>query len=244
MNIVVDKVKHSDVVDEIFKSIEKREKKHIVFVNALKVYLADKDAEFRKAILESDFALADGMPIVWVSRLFKKDIPERICGTDLFELLLKECEVRYKSVFFLGSKDEILIKMIEVIKNKYPKLKIAGYRNGYFLPSDDEIIVSDINTSGADILFIGISSPKKEMWAYKYKVQIDVPVIIGVGGSFDVLAGVISRAPKWMQKMGLEWFYRIIMEPRRMLLRYLKTNLYFVFVVLRHLLKEKFLRKE
>ena len=243
LNIAVDKIKTEEVIREIFEAIEKGEKKHIVFVNALKVYLVDKDPELKKSIFDADLVLPDGMPIVWISRLFNRQLPERICGTDLFEILLKECENRNKSVYFLGSKDEILKKMLNVINRTNPKLRIAGFRNGYFSDFDDDNIINEINNSKADILFIGISSPKKEIWAYKYKAKINTPVVMGVGGSFDVLAGVVSRAPKWMQKVGLEWFYRVIMEPRRMLGRYLKTNLYFVFVVLKYLINEKFLRK-
>jgi N-acetylglucosaminyldiphosphoundecaprenol N-acetyl-beta-D-mannosaminyltransferase len=239
LNTYIDKISIDNVKEYIFQAIDNKKKIHIVYLNALKIYEIDKNPLMKKAISEAELILADGVPIVWVSKLFKNPLPGRVNGTDLFELLLSECESRNKSVYFLGSKEDILIKMLDVIKIKYPKLSIAGHRNGYFSDKDDNDIINDINKSNADILFIGISSPKKELWANKYKNKINVPIIKGVGGSFDVLAGVVSRAPVWMQKYGLEWLYRVIMEPKRMLKRYLITNFYFIYITIKFFIIKK-----
>lgn len=244
LNAHVDKISINDVKDEIFKAIESKEKKHIVYLNALKIYEIDRNPLLKNAINDAEFVLADGVPLIWVSKLFGNPLPGRVNGTDLFELLLRESEKKHKSVFFLGAKDTVLEQMIKNIKIKYPNLKIAGYRNGYFSDTEDNNILSELNKSNADILFIGISSPKKEIWAHKYKNDINIPIIKGVGGSFDVLAGVISRAPKWMQNYGLEWFYRIIKEPKRMLWRYVKTNSYFILMVIKYLVKKLWTYKD
>jgi N-acetylglucosaminyldiphosphoundecaprenol N-acetyl-beta-D-mannosaminyltransferase len=239
LNAYVDKVSLNEVKEEIFNAIEKREKKHIVYLNGLKIYEINKNPLIKKAIDEAEFILADGVPLVWVSKLFNNPLPGRVSGTDLFELLLEECEKRSRSVYFLGSREQVLLKMIDYIKEKHPKLRIAGYRNGYFTDIDDERIINEINASKADVLFIGISSPKKEVWANKHKNRITVPIIKGVGGSFDVLAGTVSRAPKWMQECGLEWLHRVIKEPKRMLKRYLITNSYFLYLTIKYLIARK-----
>ena len=234
LNFKVDPLSKEQAVEHIFACLESRCKVHVVYINALKVYQIDKNPKLKKAIDEAELALADGVPIVWVSRLFKKAVPERVNGTDLFERLLADCETRAKSVYFLGARQDVLQKMVDVLRAKHPSLRIAGYRNGYFKDREDELIIQDINASNADILFLGFSSPKKEIWANRYKDNILCPVIKGVGGSFDVVAGEVRRAPRWMQEVGLEWFYRVLMEPNRMLVRYLKSNSYFLRLVFKY----------
>ena len=142
----------------------------------------------------------------------------------------------YKPYF--GAKQEVVEKVVDILL-KYPALKVAGYRNGYFAEEESENIAREINKSGADILFVGFSSPKKEKWINKYMPIMKVSFAMGVGGSFDVVAGVTKRAPKWMQKVGLEWFYRFIQEPRRMWKRYIIGNFKFCCLVLKYALKGK-----
>jgi N-acetylglucosaminyldiphosphoundecaprenol N-acetyl-beta-D-mannosaminyltransferase len=234
LNTSVDSISIDDTVKELFQNIENKKKSLVLFINALKVYEVYKNKELKNTLEKADYLLADGVPIVWVSKLFGTPIPGRVNGTDLFELLLKEADHNNKRVFFLGAKEEVLELMVFNLKQKHPLLQIAGYRNGYFKDSDDEEIINLINNANADILFLGFSSPKKELWATKYKEKLNVGVIQGVGGSFDVLAGVVSRAPIWMQKSALEWLYRILKEPRRMLRRYLITNLYFIYLTAKY----------
>jgi len=237
LNFEIDAITLNEVIDIIFNNIDKKIKSYVFFINALKVYQLDKNAELRNAMKEFNFLLADGVPIVWISKLFNKPLPGRVNGTDLFEKLIAEAEVRGKMVYFFGSTQENIEKLIDVIRKKHPNLKIAGYRNGYFNKNEENEIVDEINKSKADILFLGFSSPKKELWAYKYKDKLEISVVQGVGGSFDVVAGVIKRAPVWMQKNGLEWLYRVLKEPRRMFKRYFVTNCYFILKVVKHYIK-------
>ena len=127
-------------------------------------------------------------------------------------------------------------KVIKNVKSQYPGLQIVGYRDGYFSESEEEEIATRIKNSEADILFVGISSPKKELYLKKYIHIMQTPFVMGVGGSFDVIAGSIRRAPVWMQKTGLEWFYRLASEPRRMWKRYFTTNTIFAWMILKALI--------
>jgi len=155
-------------------------------------------------------------------------LPERITGIDLMFGLLKRASEKNYSAYFLGAKSQVVEKVVEVVKKTYPDLRIAGYSDGYFSESEEYNVAEDINKSSADILFVAISSPKKEIFLKKWRSSINVPVCHGVGGSFDIIAGVTKRAPMWMQKVGLEWLYRLIQEPRRMWKRYLVTNVIFI----------------
>ncbi|MDG5813543.1 WecB/TagA/CpsF family glycosyltransferase [Chitinispirillales bacterium ANBcel5] len=238
LNLYVDSTSMDGVVENLFERIEHRIKSSVFFVNALKAYEIDKDSKLLHIMNSFDFVLADGMPLVWISKWLGEALPGRVNGTDLFERLLKEAESRDKSVYFLGAKEENLNQMIEVVKKRYPNLQIAGWRNGYFNGEENSGVVDGINKSGADILFLGFGSPKKELWAYENMSSLSVSVVQGVGGSFDVLSGLVKRAPKWMQKCGLEWFYRFCKEPRRMFKRYLITNTFFIALFLKCYCKE------
>jgi N-acetylglucosaminyldiphosphoundecaprenol N-acetyl-beta-D-mannosaminyltransferase len=243
INTYVNAISLDNVVTEVFAAIGRGEKKHIVFINALKIYEIKKDARMAKAVEEAEFILADGVPTVWASILLGRRLPGRVNGTDLFERLLKESAHRNTKVFLLGASQKSLERLESRLRELYPALQIAGARNGYFTDSQDGEVIGQINQSGADILFLGFSSPKKELWAHKYKHAITVPIIDGVGGSFDVVAGIIPRAPLWMQKSGLEWLHRVIKQPRRMFRRYLVSNSVFVYLVLRSFITERILGK-
>lgn len=194
------------------------------FVNANKVAQASEDAGMREILWRGDYVLADGQPLLPLARLLGLDIPERIDGIGLMEkLLLLSNENAYR-VFLFGSRSEILTQCIGILQQRYPRVTIAGSRNGYFTPAELPDIIRQINAAKPDILFIGIGSPLKEQLADRWKHDIDATIIQGVGGSFDVLAGRVRRAPVWIQRMGFEWLYRVFQEPRRMFWRYAKTN--------------------
>ena len=147
--------------------------------------------------------------------------------------------MKYK-IYLFGAKEEVVCKVKSIFEEKYPNLQIVGFRNGYFTEADEDDIVKDMQKSGADMLFVAFSSPKKEYWVHKYIKQLNIPFVMGVGGSFDVVVGVTKRAPLWMQKCGLEWFYRFIQEPGRMWKRYFIGNAKFVLLTY----KTKFKRKK
>ena len=155
-------------------------------------------------------------------------MPERIAGIDIMYKLLQQANESHYRVYFLGAKPEVLRKVIRTVQRDYPGICIAGYRDGYFDKAQEQSVAEGIRNSRADIFFVAISSPKKEKFLRKWRDFINVPVCHGVGGSFDILAGVSKRAPLWMQKCGIEWFYRLIQEPRRMWRRYLITNTIFI----------------
>jgi N-acetylglucosaminyldiphosphoundecaprenol N-acetyl-beta-D-mannosaminyltransferase len=161
----------------------------------------------------------------------KKPIPGRVNGTDLMERLVERAAQRGHSIYFLGAKLEVVRKVVQIYREKYPDLKVAGYRDGYFKPEEEQQVAEEIRASNADIIFLAFGSPKKEKFVSRWLYRMNVPVVHGVGGSFDVVAGVTRRAPVWMQNYGLEWFYRFLQEPHRMWKRYLLTNAGFAVLV-------------
>jgi N-acetylglucosaminyldiphosphoundecaprenol N-acetyl-beta-D-mannosaminyltransferase len=166
--------------------------------------------------MQCDQITADGQPVVWLSRLFRDPLPARVPSVDIMEALLPLSLQKGYRIFMLGTKEEYLQKAAENFRKQHPGLQIAGVRNGYFKEEDEPEIVAQINESRADMLFIAISSPKKEQFVERNRADLDVPFVMGVGGAFDIAAGVYSRAPRVFQKTGLEWVWRVAQEPRRM----------------------------
>ncbi|WP_349400307.1 WecB/TagA/CpsF family glycosyltransferase [Clostridium perfringens] len=237
LNTYVDSLTMNDTIKYIEKSIINKECIQHVVINAGKINLMQKDKELTKIINECPLINADGQSIVWASKFLGNKLPERVAGIDIFINLIKlAAEKGYKPYFF-GAKDEVVKKVVKTFKETYPNLNIAGYRNGYFTDEESEVIAKDIRDSGADMLFVAFSSPKKEYWIKENMEIMKIPFAMGVGGSFDVIAGKTKRAPKWMQKYGLEWFFRFIQEPKRMFRRYIIGNLKFTFLVLKNKLR-------
>lgn len=216
---------------------------HHVVINAAKVVNAQKDEQLKESIVSCDIINADGQAIVWASRFLNRPLPERVAGIDLMQELVKlSAEKKYR-IFFLGAKEEVVKEVVNVYTKLYNKDIIAGYRNGYFSNEEEPDVAKQIAASSANILFVAMSSPKKEIFLNTYKNLIQTPFIMGVGGSFDVVSGLVKRAPVWMQKSGLEWFYRVIQEPRRMWKRYLYGNTEFIYLVLKEKAKQIFKTK-
>ena len=205
---------------------------HHSVVNAGKIVLMQTDEELKKSVIEADIINADGQAIVWAANLLGNKLPERVSGIDLMEELVKLSYKKGYKCFFFGASELVVNKLVNIYKGKYSENIIAGYRNGFYDSSQEEEIANKIADSGADMLFVAITSPKKEIFINRYKKKLsNVNFIMGVGGSFDVISGEIKRAPVFMQKMGLEWFYRFIQEPKRMWRRYLIGNLKFVILI-------------
>jgi N-acetylglucosaminyldiphosphoundecaprenol N-acetyl-beta-D-mannosaminyltransferase len=222
--------------------VEKRAIHHVV-INAAKVVNAQKDEALRESIVSCDIINADGQAIVWASRFLGKPLPERVAGIDIMANLVKLAAEKKYRIFFLGAKEDVVKQVVEVYTKMYGKDIIAGYRNGYFTKEEEQDVAKQIADSGASILFVAMSSPKKEIFLNTYKNLIQTPFIMGVGGSFDVVSGLVKRAPVWMQKWGLEWFYRVIQEPRRMWKRYLFGNSEFIYLVVKEKWKQTFKTK-
>lgn len=237
LNTYVDALTMNETLNRIEQAIVNKECVQHVVINAGKVNLMQEDKELTKIINECPIINADGQSIVWGAKILGNSLPERVAGIDIFTELIKiSAEKGYKPYFF-GAKEEVVTGVVEKFKLQYPNLKVAGYRNGYFKDEESKNIAEDIKKSGADILFVAFSSPKKEYWIREYMNIMNVSFAMGVGGSFDVIAGKTNRAPMWMQKYGLEWFYRFLQEPTRMWKRYLVGNSKFIKVVIKEKLK-------
>lgn len=237
LGIAVSSFTIEELLGIVDASIVSRQHLLLGVVNAAKIVNSRKDAGLMHSLKQTDLVLADGVSIVWLSRLLGTPLPQRLAGIDIMYRILERATERHYRVYFLGAKPDVVQRVVEIVAGQYKGTLIAGYRDGYFSDSEAEVVAQDIRNSSADILFVAMPSPRKENFLAKWYDFMQVPVCHGVGGSFDVLAGVTKRAPLWMQKSGLEWFYRVIQEPRRMWKRYLTTNVIFVGLSLKEIIK-------
>lgn len=233
----IDNLSMTETLDKVEKSIEAGRQIHHVVVNAGKIVSMQVDQDLRKSVNESHIINADGQAVVWASKFLGKPLKERVAGIDLMANLVEMAYRNHYKIFLFGAKEEIVRNVVNKYSDIYNPDIIAGYRNGYFSSSEEANIAQEIADSGTQMLFVAISSPIKEKFLYKYRdVLKNVNLIMGVGGSFDVVAGKTKRAPQWMQNIGMEWFYRFLQEPKRMWKRYLVGNSKFIYLVF----KERF----
>lgn len=239
----IDSITMEQTLERVVSWCEKRTQTRVLTtVNAAILMMMRKAPLLREACANSDLVVADGVPIVWASRLLGDPLVERVAGVDLMSNLLKVGSERGLRIFLLGARQQVLDKLRLIIAERYPGLVVAGMRNGYFKEADNADVIREINDARADILFIGMPTPFKEIWAERFRQDLNVGVIIGVGGSFDVLGGFVKRAPLWMQNAGLEWFWRLICEPRKMWKRYLVTNSQFLYCLGKELMRRRLMR--
>jgi len=221
----VDCLTSGELLEELKSGILAKQPPRVIqFVNANKVAMVRKDAAMGAMLTRADYVLADGQPMLPMAALLGLHIPERIDGIGLMHRLLGLASREHFSVYLLGARQEILEECVRRIGLDFPGARIAGYRNGYFKEQEISGIAAEIRAAAPDILFLGMGSPMKERLADEWKDELGARVIQGVGGSFDVMAGTVKRAPRWMQRCGIEWFYRVLQEPRRMFWRYVRTN--------------------
>jgi len=228
----------------IEKLITNGRKSQVCVTNAYSLVLMQKDKEFEDITNSASLVVADGKLLVWISRLYGEPIPERVAGPDLvYEFCKISAKEGYK-LFFLGSDFITLKKMVENLKKVFLHLRIAGvYSPPFkkrFSERENEKIVVSINKVKPDVLLVGLGAPKQEKWIWKNKDELQVSVLVGVGAAFDFLAGTVRRAPKWMQKCGLEWLFRLCQEPGRLWKRYLIGNAIFLWLVAKELIKKCF----
>jgi N-acetylglucosaminyldiphosphoundecaprenol N-acetyl-beta-D-mannosaminyltransferase len=201
-------------------------------LNAFKICLANRDKNVKKSLVNAEIINLDGMSTVFAMRLLHGLKFPRVTGCDLFIELIARCANYNKTAYCLGSSPDNVRKLVSIISEKYSPKVIAGYRDGYFSEEDWDLIILDIENCKPNFLFIGTPSPQKEIFLNYARHKINHPMILmGVGGTFDVVTGKVKRAPLWMQKWGLEWLYRVIQEPRRMWKRYLVTNSKFAWML-------------
>lgn len=221
----------AEAVDLAAAAMRNRQRLQHGDVNVAKFVSFKSDPELRRYTAESDVICVDGMGIVWGCRLLGIKVPERVTGIDYMMQILEVCAREGFRPYFLGAKQDVLEETIAEVRRRHPALELAGWRNGYFRQDDEAGIVADIKAARADCIFVGISSPMKERFLNRYRDALGVPVQLGVGGSFDVLAGRVLRAPLWIQRAGFEWLWRLAQEPRRLAWRYATTNAQYIALV-------------
>jgi len=231
----IDNMTMDETIQLIANAIDSNRRLSHTVVNAGKIVLMHKDPLLKESVVTADIINADGQGVVWASRFLGQPIVERVTGIDLMDNLVELAYRKRYKIFFFGAKEHVLSTVVQHYASRYSYNIIAGYRNGYFKKSEERAIAQQIADSGANMLFVAITSPVKEKFLYENRDLLsNVNFTMGVGGSFDVVAGIVKRAPLWMQKMGLEWLYRVYQEPKRMFKRYLVGNWKFIMLVLKH----------
>lgn len=233
LNTYVNALSMNETIQCVQQIIEEGRPTQHVVINASKVNLMESDSKLARIVNDCPLINADGASIVWAARQMNIPLKERVAGCDLFQELVKIASEKGYRIYLFGAKEEVVLEVKRRFENLYPSIQIVGCRNGYFTERDESQIVADMRASGADMMFVAFSSPKKEYWVHKYLNDIGIPFVMGVGGSFDIVAGETNRAPAWMQRMGMEWLYRFIQEPRRMWKRYIVGNAKFILYTLK-----------
>ena len=237
----IDALGWNDAIGRISTWAANGESRYVCICNVHSVVTARQDSEFAQVVREADMATPDGMPVAWMLRLLGEKGQQRINGPDL---MWKYCELaasRGEPVFFYGSTDDTLAKLRAALLKAFPAFKLAGMYSPPFRAlseQEDQQTVDMINASGAGVVFVGLGCPKQEKWMAEHRGRINA-VMIGVGAAFDYHAGTIKRAPVWMQRNGLEWFYRLCTEPRRLWRRYWSTNSRFIYFAIKQLVTGK-----
>ncbi|MEN6460180.1 MAG: WecB/TagA/CpsF family glycosyltransferase [Syntrophomonas sp.] len=212
----IDKVTMQSATKAVEKMVEKGIPSHIITLNAEIAYVARDNQQLQEIINNADLVTPDGIGIVWAAQKLGYDIQERVTGIDMIYQICKLSANRKWNIFLLGAAPGMAEKAAQNLTLLYPGLSVVGCQDGYFAQDDIPAIIERIKQAAPQILLVALGAPKQELWIKKYKDQLEVPVCIGVGGSFDVLAGYKKRAPEIMIKLNLEWLYRLLSEPSRL----------------------------
>lgn len=235
LNVTVDNLIMDEAVEKLDQLINNGKYNYVVTPNVDHIVKLDSDEEFQKVYRNADLVLTDGMPLIWISKLMGNKIKEKISGSDFFPKVCQLAASKKYTLFLLGAAEGIAEIAAENIKNKYEGIRIVGtYSPKYGFENDEaEInnIIRIVNKAKPDILAVGVGAPKQEKFIYKYKEELKVPVSLAIGATIDFEAGNVQRAPRWMQNIGLEWFYRLCKEPKRMFKRYLIDDLKIISIV-------------
>ncbi|EOU1829552.1 WecB/TagA/CpsF family glycosyltransferase [Clostridium perfringens] len=229
LNTEVDNLTMDEAIDKAEELIIKKKPSYVVTPNVDHIVKLETDKEFQDVYKNADLILTDGMPLIWISKMKGNPIKEKISGSDFFPKLCERASEKGYSLFLLGAAEGVAAKAAKNLKEKYNGLNIVGtYSPSYgFEKKDEEIkeIIKMVNSVKPDILAVGLGAPKQEKFLYKYRNDLSVPISLAIGASIDFEAGNINRAPRWMQNWGLEWFYRLCKEPKRMFKRYIIDDL-------------------
>ena len=239
LGVPLDRVRVDEAVERCERAISAGGYFQHMSVNVAKLVTIQRDPLLRQAVSACPLVTADGQGVVWASRLLGRPLPERVAGIDLMARLLERAEQRAYRVYILGARPAVLEAALTRLRERHPGLILAGARDGYFADSHAREVCEDIRAARADMLFVAMSSPRKELFLDKFGPSLGVPFAMGVGGSVDVIAGVTRRAPALLQRSGLEWLYRLVQEPRRLGRRYLVTNVRFAGMLVRERLRSR-----
>ncbi|TLS35159.1 WecB/TagA/CpsF family glycosyltransferase [Pseudalkalibacillus caeni] len=242
MGINFDNLSMSTLIEDISLLKKNKQKKFIVTPNVDFLIRSKKNGDFKNIVNSADISIADGMPIVWVSKLIKQPLVERVTGADLLDRVCAESKEKEFNIYLLGASPDSNKKAIKNLKEKYPGVRIVG---GYsptfsqvFNEEENKKIISDINKLRVNCLFVAFGSPKQEKWIKENIDSLNINIAVGCGAAIDFAAGK-KRAPKWMRSVGLEWLFRFLLEPKRLGKRYIVTNSLFLLEVLKILVKKK-----
>ena len=215
LGVNVDAVTMAEAVAHVTEAMDVRANVMIATANAEMIMRATHDEELRDILNAAALVVPDGAGTVWAARHLGHAMPERVAGYDLAQELLRRAPAEGRRIYFFGAAPGVAEKAKEKAEQLYPGIEIVGVRNGFFSPADNAAIITEIKAAHPDLLLVALGVPKQEKWIAAHLAALDVPVAIGVGGTLDVMAGVMKRAPYWMQKAKLEWLFRGLMQPKR-----------------------------
>lgn len=215
-NIAVSQLNMEDTVAYVATAIQQEQTLQIVTINPIMIMAALEDPQFMAIMQRAELIVPDGVGVVWAAKRAGEPVAERVAGIDLLHELLQKGEAHGWRVFLLGASPEVNDIAAEKLRTRFPGIDIAGHHHGFFTAEDDERIIAQIREAKPHLLFVASQLDRQEPWIDAYREQLGVPVMMGVGGSFDVIAGKVKRAPVFFQKLKLEWFYRLLSEPTRL----------------------------
>lgn len=222
-----------ETVDLVARRIRAGERGYLCTVNVAILMMMRKDPRLQRFVERAALVVADGQPLIWSSRVLAQPLPERVAGVELVDRLCERAAREGFGVYLLGAHATVVEKLAERLKQRYPGLILSGVADGYFGADQSEARARAVAASGAQILVVAMGVPRQEHFIEEYWDRLSVPFAIGVGGSFDVMAGLRARAPEVIQQIGLEWLFRLVQEPRRLWKRYLVTNVEFLYLISR-----------
>jgi N-acetylglucosaminyldiphosphoundecaprenol N-acetyl-beta-D-mannosaminyltransferase len=215
LGVRVHRVRMAEALRAIEQLIQRREPSLVITADANAILIALEDAEFHQLMETAPLVTADGAGLTWAGKRLGQPFPERVSGVDLVEQLTRLSHEKGYRLYFLGAAPGVAERAARNLLRKYPNAQIVGVQHGYFPPTDEPAIVTQIAAARPDVLLVGMGMPRQEKWAWRHRTALGVPVMIGVGGSFDVYGGVVKRAPRWMQQLGYEWLWRLLQDPRK-----------------------------
>jgi N-acetylglucosaminyldiphosphoundecaprenol N-acetyl-beta-D-mannosaminyltransferase len=239
MGCPIDNLSFEETLECIEGFVENGGNHYQISINVHKLLNYRSDPAMREVVERADLLSVDGQPVLWASYLLGTPLKARVAGIDLMEALITRSAKRGWRVFFLGARPEVVERVTDRYRREFPELRIAGSRDGYWTSAEEKGVVDAVHAAEPDVLFVAISSPKKEHFIRQHLERLNVPFVMGVGGSFDVMAGITRRAPRWVRHIGFEWFWRFLQEPRRMWRRYFVEDMRFLLVLASELIKRR-----